>query len=1275
MKKKIIAFITAVMCCMGSVPLTAMANDPAPHTMIQYYMDENGIDGRTYKFIKNGNDAMCIEVGSLEDAEKVKAYIAEYSFNTDYLGLIVKGSDSGDLLVSKGENIVNTAGDIAQYIEKNKITGYIYPTEGNAKLVIVCKDNEGIAQVKAFVKEKGYNTDRLVFMLPDFEVNPPEAVPTSLDAQKKIVDDFMKQENIVGTSEIRQYKGEDKVVVILNIPSDEYIRKLEYYITQYGMDVNNFLFTAVAYDAGDDVVTKPSASAKEDSRRISDDVKEQFRVYETYSDENTKPERRLVKDFKNIMRCYNVGIRLAFTESSNIDDVLAGKYMLEKYYVVEYEDGSKKFYNENLEELKSISTIPEKAWNTFFDRDFVTNHISPDGAEDVYFLSGESNMMGTAIYYKTNKGDYVYYCDHHVGEALFPSEEFFKYQKALSEEYAKHPNDNGGAVDVSGVFDISKYLISAPSESVKGDANCDGNVNMSDAVLIMQAIANPAKYDVNGTDKNHITEQGKLNADIAGNNDGVTNADALAIQKKLLGIKDETGEIKYSVSIDWGMGGFADNIYDICSGSGRSAVITSTEELKAYFKPIFSEKTYDSAMFEYLEMYNDSYFKNNVLLVDSVNQGAGTDVGYKVESVTADSDKITVSLRNTLDFNTPAACVMSVCIVKVTIPKEAYNGKTVEWKKTADDNGSINATTPLSQPVGVKSIDEAVSLINSYKPESYEGSDREGIRKMYEGFKNDSFILRYKDNEADKIEMNGMALMPYMNYEDSGILYHVTYKGKKYQIYYYLNDSAYSGKTMKDYIDSRLTFKMTKTVDSKYFIMDNSKDGNSDISAFYDIDGKHYCKVRTFGTEDDLMELVNVLECEKVSLSADKFRLGYEEAENSGTSKESVMTAQRLAVKCEPYCKKGETLIADIAMGDLNYDESGQRHYEFEIFSAFGNYSPTKSDDKNLIVNGQESSIKKVYTADEEKALNINGKEGQFDSYRHETAELDFSKYSVGATGKIVFSFLKVYDEDPEHPSTTGAGQSMYFYVGEKGVAFGKKNSYEAKRNYQVYFNGAVPASEAARIEWNGKSITYDLYEEIYNNGDKEIAITPVIDYDMDFVYEGKTLDEYRLESEAENLYCNKLRELLQKTGEVLKYGELVYTTGTPDGVKWTKEEYNKRVAYFTEEVLAKYIVDGEFLKDKLQNDIKDFKYPAKNKYIEADRAFRKSISDNAVKILEAKGIKYDNQPHDFAYSYLNCPLIIYATAEEFKSLSLENVQFYRLYDPSDDGSRAAYEL
>ena len=67
-----------------------------------------------------------------------------------------------------------------------------------------------------------------------------------------------------------------------------------------------------------------------------------------------------------------------------------------------------------------------------------------------------------------------------------------------------------------------------------GDANLDGNVDLSDAVLIMQSLSNPSKFGATGNDKTHITEQGKINGDVNNNGDGITNKDALSIQKYML---------------------------------------------------------------------------------------------------------------------------------------------------------------------------------------------------------------------------------------------------------------------------------------------------------------------------------------------------------------------------------------------------------------------------------------------------------------------------------------------------------------------------------------------------------------------------------------------------------------------------------------------------------------------------------------------------------------------------------------------------------------------
>lgn len=64
---------------------------------------------------------------------------------------------------------------------------------------------------------------------------------------------------------------------------------------------------------------------------------------------------------------------------------------------------------------------------------------------------------------------------------------------------------------------------------LKGDANVDGEVTISDAVLIMQSLSNGDEYK--------LTAEGQVNADVAGNGDGVTASDALEIQKYVAGME------------------------------------------------------------------------------------------------------------------------------------------------------------------------------------------------------------------------------------------------------------------------------------------------------------------------------------------------------------------------------------------------------------------------------------------------------------------------------------------------------------------------------------------------------------------------------------------------------------------------------------------------------------------------------------------------------------------------------------------------------------------
>ena len=65
---------------------------------------------------------------------------------------------------------------------------------------------------------------------------------------------------------------------------------------------------------------------------------------------------------------------------------------------------------------------------------------------------------------------------------------------------------------------------------------------MNDAILIMQSIANPGMYGLNGTAERHMELQGRANGDVNNSGDGISVRDALAIQKYCLELIPELPE-------------------------------------------------------------------------------------------------------------------------------------------------------------------------------------------------------------------------------------------------------------------------------------------------------------------------------------------------------------------------------------------------------------------------------------------------------------------------------------------------------------------------------------------------------------------------------------------------------------------------------------------------------------------------------------------------------------------------------------------------------------
>lgn len=137
---------------------------------------------------------------------------------------------------------------------------------------------------------------------------------------------------------------------------------------------------------------------------------------------------------------------------------------------------------------------------------------------------------------------------------------------------------------------------------------------------------------------------------------------------------------------------------------------------------------------------------------------------------------------------------------------------------------------------------------------------------------------------------------------------------------------------------------------------------------------------------------------------------------------------------------------------------------------------------------------------------------------------------------------------------------------------------------------GSSTVGSSYYVRWNGRlNMTGVLRAAIDENPGSIYAVlaqySPVTAEITDFYYEGKTLSELAIAADNERLLPEKMKELL-KWGDALKYGTALYETGTPTGEKWSKELYDDKVAYFGEELLGKYIVDGLFLRETLENDI-----------------------------------------------------------------------------------------
>lgn len=368
------------------------------------------------------------------------------------------------------------------------------------------------------------------------------------------------------------------------------------------------------------------------------------------------------------------------------------------------------------------------------------------------------------------------------------------------------------------------------------------------------------------------------------------------------------------------------------------------------------------------------------------------------------------------------------------------------------------------------------------------------------------------------------------------------------------------------------------------------------------------------------------------------------------------MSEIRIAMNCKAFCPSGDTLKVDVARLGFSQSQNYEGNdflYKYVIY-PWENWKQIEDD--RIVVNGETGGYEKSYLEDDRLMFNVGREYDDYSTYHHEVAELDFQKYTAGSSGCIAFNFVALFYNDdgtlPEQPQSVGNSQSLYFYVGEDGVGISNSSVEDAEEAYQTKGIGSVTSPDIYTGRWHGKDISFDLYQALKAT-DSEIIPVSVVFNDIgmnEFVYQGRTIQEYIDDKYGEE-DVHKLEQLLNH-GDLIKYGETLYTIGTPDGVKWTKIRYDLTVEFYGDELLSKYIVDGEFLKEQLQADLKALNDYYQSPIDEAVEAFYQARIEETIKLLEAKGIKSERiaDTHN---------MVMYVTAEEFDELSLENTSYY----------------
>lgn len=257
-------------------------------------------------------------------------------------------------------------------------------------------------------------------------------------------------------------------------------------------------------------------------------------------------------------------------------------------------------------------------------------------------------------------------------------------------------------------IDNNQITVPEITGTICGDVNLDGTIGLKDAILLNKAIVKSVLLNKNA----------KKNADCNAD-DYLNSEDTVSLLRYLVSLTDKLPEIPQDYVKELELFskideiGYTDELFHLSNSKNSSAIITSCAELEAYLTPITQAETVQM----YLSKYDDSFFAENILLLNSIYQSCGGGIMYQIDSVSYQGEQLKIEYSDMYEDDHSYPDVVNGLLAQVTIPKEQYYGVNVVWEYTGlrslGYTCELGEITPSEKFYDFANSTDAAAMINS----------------------------------------------------------------------------------------------------------------------------------------------------------------------------------------------------------------------------------------------------------------------------------------------------------------------------------------------------------------------------------------------------------------------------------------------------------------------------------------------------------------------------------------------------------------------------------